>query len=154
VSAGRRRIPDELKVLRGTAEKRRLNPDQPKLRTGRPPVVGALSKRARRIFRELIRATEALGYLTPDHRRIYALLASRLAEWEELEELLAEEGRFYETRTGLKKVHPAVAARDAAMRDARQLLTEVGLTPAARGKVKVAKQQHEGTGWDQLLRKV
>jgi P27 family predicted phage terminase small subunit len=66
-------------------------------------------------------------------------LVETYAEVRDLQALLEKEDRFYwaETKTGsIMRAHPAVAALSDADRRLRALLTDFGLTPASRSKVK------------------
>jgi P27 family predicted phage terminase small subunit len=72
------------------------------------------------------------------------MAAKRLAEIVELSEVLQEEGRIIEsfnpkTQQTMSRSHPGVGQLNEAMRHLQSLLSEFGLTPAARSKV-VAKQ--------------
>jgi len=64
----------------------------------------------------------------------------------ECEEVMTTEGRIIASEKG-PKPHPAFRMQGAAMREARLLAAELGLTPHRRG-VKGAGEGDEGDGWD------
>lgn len=67
------------------------------------------------------------------------LLAETYATWKKLCAVVAKEGSFYETFGESGKIiraHPALSERNDAERRLRILLTDFGLTPASRTRVK------------------
>lgn len=64
----------------------------------------------------------------------------------ECEELMCRDGRMIETESG-PKPHPAFKMQASAMREARLLAAELGLTPHRRG-VKGKDEGSAGDGWD------
>jgi P27 family predicted phage terminase small subunit len=71
------------------------------------------------------------------------MLASRLEEIEALSAVIDDLGRTYSTTATsgdkLMRARPEVALRNEAMRHAQSLLSEFGLTPAARSKVSAGR---------------
>lgn len=67
----------------------------------------------------------------------------------ETEEIMGEQGRFVQSDSG-PKPHPAFRMQSAAMREARLLAAELGLTPHRRG-VKGKDKEAEKDGWDSDL---
>ncbi|MEN3213599.1 P27 family phage terminase small subunit [Methylorubrum populi] len=136
--AGRKRKPDALKQLAGTAQPCRMNPDAPIAREGEAEAPEWLSERAAEIFGELTTITGGMGISSPDDTAMLALLASRLEEVEVCTAVIEDLGRVYisESKTGtMVRGRPEVAMRNEAMRHAQSLLSEFGLSPAARSKV-------------------
>lgn len=64
----------------------------------------------------------------------------------ETEEIMGREGRLIDTENG-PKPHPAFRMQSAAMREARLLAAELGLTPHRRG-VKGKDEGKSNNGWD------
>lgn len=67
----------------------------------------------------------------------------------ECEELMCLEGRMVAAEDG-RKPHPAFKMQSAAMREARLLAAELGLTPHRRG-TKAKDEGGKGDGWSDLL---
>ncbi|MGY2051693.1 phage terminase small subunit P27 family [Methylobacterium sp. JK268] len=137
--AGRKRVPDAIKQLAGTAQPCRMNPDAPTPAEGVPQPPDWLSDRAAAIFRDLAAITDRMRVASPDDVAMMALLASRLEEIEVCTAVIEDLGRVYQTvsNTGatLHRARPEVGMRNEAMRHAQTLLSEFGLSPAARSKV-------------------
>jgi len=144
--AGRKRKPDHLKVLSGTAQPCRMNPDQPVASEGVASAPEWLSERASEIFAGLSAILEGMGISSPDDRDNLAMLASRLEEVEICTAVIEDAGRTYEKRDPesdelmMIRARPEVAMRNEAMRHAQSLLSEFGLSPAARAKVSAGKK--------------
>jgi len=85
-----------------------------------------------------------MGVLAKVDDHVVALAASRLEEVEITTASVEDGGRTYLTTNaqGEKMIrpHPMVAQRSEAMRHAQSLLSEMGLTPAARSKVSATKK--------------
>jgi P27 family predicted phage terminase small subunit len=133
------REPRSLKLMRGTLRKDRepADPLTPRPGKARPPKW--LPPAERTAFRQLVTETERTG--TPTKSFTYVLTGAALA-WTQLERctaVLAEKGETYESTTtsgGLKIVaRPEVQLRNTAMRLLKVYLVELGLTPAAIGRL-------------------
>ncbi len=134
----RKRLPDNIKVLQGTARAGRMNPDAPVPPTAAPEPPEWLSSNASEQFRRLTAISASMGTCSPVDVDVFALLASRLEEVEILTATIEDQGRTYLSESGLWKGRPEVAMRSEAMRHAHSLLVEFGLTPSARSKVSAA----------------
>lgn len=132
---GGKKIPDEMKVIRGTFRKDRANPDAPTVPTGIPEAPAWLSERATELFAHLCAVLDGLNIASPADAAMLAMLASRLEEIEILTATIEDQGRTYQGESGLWKARPEVAQRNEAMRHAHSLLSEFGLSPATRNKV-------------------
>lgn len=144
---GRPRKPDHLKVVSGTAQKCRMNPDAPEAPKDAPEAPLWLSGRAAEIFAGLSATIYGMGYLSSADQHVIAMAASRLEEVEIATARIEDEGRTYETANAqgerMIRPNPMVAQRSEAMRHAHSLLSELGLTPAARSKVSSGKKAEE-----------
>lgn len=137
--AGRKKTPDHLKLVKGTAQKCRLNPEAPAANVGTASAPAWLSERAAELFDQISATLLGMGIASPDDQHVLSLAASRIEEVEILTAVIEDAGRTYQTEAGLWKARPEVAMRNEAMRHAQSLLAEFGLTPAARSKVSAGK---------------
>lgn len=139
-----KRKPDHLKVLAGTAQPCRMNPDAPAANPGIATAPDWLSERAAEIFAQLSTILLGMGIASPDDQAALAMLASRLEEVEMMTAAIEDGGRTYEQKdedgnVRMVRARPEVGMRNEAMRHAQSLLAEFGLTPAARSKVSAGK---------------
>ena len=137
--AGRKKIPDRLKVVAGTARPDRMNPKAPPPNRGVASAPEQLSERGAEIFAGLSAILDGMGIASPDDVAALSILAQRLDQIEILTQMVEDGGYTFKTDAGLIKANPAVAMRSDAMRHAQSLLSEFGLTPAARSKVSAGK---------------
>lgn len=143
MAKGRKSIPDHLKVVKGTAQPCRMNPDAPVPTPGVAVAPELLSERGAEIFAQLSAILDGMGIASPDDVHVLTMAAQRLEQIEVLTNLIEDGGYTYVTDAGLVKANPAVGMRSDAMRHAQSLLSEFGLTPAARSKVTAGKQKEE-----------
>lgn len=137
--AGRKRIPDKLKVVAGTDRPDRSNPDAPIPSPGVAVAPELLSERGAEIFARISSTLDGMGLASPDDQDALFMLAQRIEQVELLTVIIEDSGFTYQTDAGLWKARPEVAMRSEAMRHAQSLLSEFGLTPAARSKVSAGK---------------
>lgn len=137
--AGRKKTPDHLKMISGTARTDRMNPDAPKPNRGISSAPEILSDRGAEIFAGISAILDGMGIASPDDKDALSLLAQRLEQIEVLTVQIEDGGYTYKTQAGLVKANPAVGMRSEAMRHAQSLLSDFGLTPAARSKVSAGK---------------
>lgn len=142
---GRKRKPDHLKVVSGTARPDRMNPAAPRAATALPAPPASLSDAAAAHFRRVVSILDGMGIASASDIDALTTLALRLEEIDVCTVVIEDSGRFFtsaveyddERRIVSQQIkgHPAVAQRSEAMRHAQSLLAEFGLTPAARSKV-------------------
>lgn len=145
---GRKRTPDHLKIVAGTAQKCRMNPEQPEANAGLSEPPAWLSEAAAAHYRRIDAILHGMGIASPDNTDALAMLASRLEEIEICTTVIEDGGRVYEQlgeggEVRMIRARPEVAMRNEAMRHAQALLAEFGLTPAARSKVSAGKPPEE-----------
>jgi P27 family predicted phage terminase small subunit len=146
MSKGRKRIPDNLKVIAGTDQPCRMNPDAPAPAEDMPRPPAWLSRRAVEHFGALRSRFEYMSVATSTDTEMLALAAARLAEIEECDELIEEHGRLIESVSNkgtMVRANPAVGQRNEAMRHLHSLLSEFGASPASRSKVKAPKKKDD-----------
>lgn len=140
---GRKRKPDHLKVVSGTDRPDRTNDAAPIAPARLPIAPGWITVRGAEIFDQLVALLDEMGIASCADTQIITLCASRIEEVEITTALIEDNGRTYETvsDTGsMFRSRPEVAQRNEAMRHAQSLLSELGLTPAARSKVSVTNK--------------
>ena len=151
--AGRKRKPDHLKIVSGTAQPCRMNDAAPKPAADLPDPPEWLSTRGAELFLQLVAIVDSMGIASSADAAMLAMAASRLEEVEITTAIIEDGGRFFTSQMELDeegrvisqqiKAHPAVAQRSEAMRHAQSLLAEFGLSPATRSKVSVNTKPEE-----------
>jgi P27 family predicted phage terminase small subunit len=133
------RKPRSIKLMRGTLRKDREPADPPTPRPGKARAPKWLPPAERAAFRQLVAETERTGTPTRSFPHVLAAAALAWAELERCTAILSDKGESYETTTttGALKIvlRPEVHLRNTALRLLKAYLGELGLTPAAIGRV-------------------
>ena len=150
---GRKPVPRQLKLLRGTLKPSRDRGELPGEQLQRlPKAPSRLGKAAQRYWRELGRRLVRLGVLRDVDLVAFELLCDWLGRAEEirveLDRLPQEERYLMKTRGG--RIHPLVKVLQQVETEATRLLVEFGLTPSARQRVSALPTRNE----DDLLREL
>jgi len=136
---GRKPLPTQLKVVRGTDRKDRMNKDEPRPKVTLPSPPAHLTAEAKREWWRMGRRLVQLGLMTEIDKAALAIYCQTWARWEEAEaklreaDLLTPGPQFHKYRKALAK-----EAADA-MRDLMKYLVEFGMTPSSRSRVASAK---------------
>lgn len=137
----RKRVPLEKRELEGTvrAKHRKKAEGTPKVDVVLIEEVPGLSKKALKHWPFIRKILRALPVTVESDMAAVQRLVETYTEVREYMALLNTEEHFYESFTKQGKIiraHPAVAALAEADRRLRQYLTDFGLTPASRTRVK------------------
>lgn len=137
---GTKRLPDNVKKMKGTFQPCRSNPDAPVPLAGLPTAPDFLTPEEREQFQTLVVRLDQIHVASETDTEVITLAAKRLAEVVALSEILENEGRIIQsfnpkTQQTMTRSHPAVGQLNEAFRHLHSLLAEMGLTPAARSKV-------------------
>ena len=142
---GRKRLPAALKKIRGTYDASRDEPILPQTIFGAIPAPPTwLNLRASEIFRDVASISCKMKVMSAEDTNTMALLALSLWEVEELTEQIESVGYTVvsENRSGgtMQRINPLVTQRNDAIRRSQSLLSDFGLSPAARSKVTMNKE--------------
>ena len=133
------RLPRPVKVLRGTLRKDREPGEPARPRRGKAKPPDWLPPMERAAFQHLERETARTGTPTRSFGHVLAAAALAWASLERCTATLAARGETYETATttGALKIlpRPEVQLRNTVLRLLKGYLSELGLTPAAIGRV-------------------
>lgn len=126
----------------------------PPVSTHRPKPAHWLNNRAREIFADLVQRLNDGAGASETHSEALNLCATRLAEVERLRAILDVHGSTFAVmdkfNNVLHKARPEYAQCSEAMRHAAALLVELGLTPAAQGRVKGGGKGGQPTGFEDV----
>lgn len=146
MAKGRKKLPDQLKVVQGTFRKHRGKTADSQDEASMVAPVG-LSEAAQMHFETLRNRVAVLGLDSATYSEAMTLAAMRMAEIDECTAAIHEHGAVVlaPTTTGgeLLRPNPAVAMRNEAMRHLQSLLAEFGLTPSSIGRVGAKKKGPE-----------
>ena len=147
MATGRKRKPDHLKVVSGTAQPCRMNPDAPNRSQGTPVAPDWLDELALTYFNQLVQVLDEQQRASPHDQHTILNAALAMGEVHECSIMIADCGRTYETENSqggrMIRPRPEVSQRSDAMRRATSCLAELGLTPASVGKVSVGGENND-----------
>ena len=145
---GPKPLPTRLKVLRGTLQPCRANPDEPMPEALRrlPKAPARLSKHAQRYWRELGRRLVQQRVLTTLDLPAFEMLCDWLGRADEVREIMDSHpvaAQRYVLRSGQGGyyINPLFNVLMASRREALKLAAEFGITPSSRQKVKAIKDE-------------
>ncbi|MEM7131188.1 MAG: phage terminase small subunit P27 family [Chloroflexota bacterium] len=153
--AGRPPKPSNVTKLHGNPSKRKLNDAEPKPKVKIPSAPKILQGEARKEWRRISKELHALGLLTDIDRAALTMYCQAWGRWMQAEEALAE---TFENDDGeIRLKNPLVATTDRgyehtsawlqvstqAYKQMKQLLTEFGMTPSARSRIRVEMPKEE-----------
>lgn len=160
--AGRKRKPSHLHAVEGTAQKCRMNPNEPVPPGDLPSSPLYLSQKAREYFDLMTERIHSLGIASVADTEKVMMLALRLEEIELTTKDIAENGAVFRSVKPIEgafeadgntvlsvtvRPNPAVSQRSNAMRQAQSLLSDFGLCPSSRGKVSAPKKTEPKSRW-------
>ena len=147
----RPRKPTVRKKLEGTLRPDRMNLAEPEIVATEPTPPDAITAGAMTHWRDLAPKLSGQRILAETDRHILRILCEVLAQYDECEEILAEEGRFYDSGSGVKREHPASKKQGELMKEIRAYSSRLGLSPADRAKVEALPDADEVDPLEQLM---
>jgi P27 family predicted phage terminase small subunit len=132
---GRPRTPTNVKMLRGTFRKDRVNAAEPQPEAAIPTCPSFLSKEAKREWRRLSSELYILGLLTRIDRVALAAYCQAYGRWVEAEQHLTKEGLTTKAQSGYEQPSPWLPIANKALEQVRAVGAEFGIGPASRSKV-------------------
>jgi len=143
---GRKPKPTSIKVLAGNPGKRPVNTAEPRFRVPErtPRAPAFLSDSAAEVWRDLGKLLRDAGLFTVVDRYALAMFCAAAGRWIEAERKLKETGPVLVSReTGNLYQNPYLHIANKAWGQMRQMLSEFGLTPAERSRLKAVTTDDE-----------
>lgn len=143
-------VPTALRILRGNPGKRPLPEGEAQPRQETPPCPRHIQGEARREWKRITRDLADCGLLTVVDRAALAGYCQAWSRWVEAEDVLRKAGVLTKTPNGMLVQSPMLAIANRAMDQMRAFLTEFGMTPAARTRIKVEPKKQEADPLDAM----
>lgn len=145
---GRRPKPSHLKLVTGVPGKRPVNAKEPRVARSRPSSPSHMSDKGRETWGYVTGLLDRMGVLTEIDAVALEMLCEAYADYLAAKAELKDFGSdYYTTLTALgdkmHRAHPAVAQKNDADRRIRAWLSEFGMTPSARSRVKADGEGNE-----------
>jgi len=153
---GRKPKPTAIKVLAGNPGRRPVNKAEPRFhvpeRTPSPP--SFLSASAAEIWRDLGKLLREAGLFTVVDRYALAMFCAVADRWMEAERKLQQTGVVITSEAGGLYQNPWLSIANKAWGQMRQMLSEFGLTPAERSRLKTVVADEEPSLAEMLFQMV
>ena len=153
---GRPAKPTAIKRREGNPGKRPLNESEPSAGNGPPRMPPGLTGREKTLWRQLCQTLGAMGVLDKADGLAIRMMCSAYEEWQRCRTWCRTHGDHYVSETGegsvMYRAYPQVAQGAEAWRRLKSLVTEFGLTPAAR--VKLGNQGEDEDPLGEMLKKM
>ena len=144
---GRKTIPTHLKIVKGTAQKCRLNKNEPKLPPGIPEMPDHLGDIAQKKWKELSIQLFEMGVLAKIDGDTLAGCCRIYERWVIAERNITSEGETITTDKGNLIQSPWVSMANKCLELLRKFYVEFGLTPSSRSKVSGKKKEDSKNPW-------
>lgn len=136
--------PTALKRLEGNPGRRPLNEREPQpARGARPSAPKWLSEAARAEWRRVVRDLHDTGVLTTIDLAVLEGYCVSYARWRAAESVLATSPEVVESDKGNLYMNPWLGVGRTALRDMLRFAQELGMTPSARSRLQVEREQTE-----------
>ena len=157
---GRKPTPTHLKILHGNPGKRPLNDDEPQPDRGIPSCPKHLDANAKKEWRRITKHLDAIGLMTHLDMAALAAYCQSFSRWVKLEEIVQRTGEVLidvdpDTKkpTGVLRPNPYLGALNKALRNMMACLSEFGLTPSSRTRLRGPQGGDGKDGLDEFARK-
>lgn len=150
-NSGRPRKPTSLKILSGTFQNVRANPNEPKPKVARPKASKGLNPKVKKKYDELAEQTLKMGVLSEYDGNALEMCARSIVEYYQATDVLFKEGPDieYQTKDGKQALLRSsnIAWAESAFKRASSMLAKFGLTPADRSRVDVIHPKGPESKW-------
>lgn len=133
---GRPPKPTQLKILEGNPGKRKLNEHEPKPKIKIPQCPDFLSDEAKQEWQRITPLLLKLKLITEIDRTALAMYCQTYGRWRQAEEKIKADGLMKNSPNGYPIQNPYIAISNKAIDKMRGLLSEFGMSPATRSRVK------------------
>ena len=140
---GRPRKPTELKLIQGTAQKCRMNPNEPKPDVDIPDTPHHLSKPAREEWARITPLLKDLGLISQLDLVELSFYCQAWGDHVQAENMIRRNGKVLKDAKGRLYISPWVKHSKESKELAHKFLVEFGLTPASRSRVSGKKKEPE-----------
>lgn len=144
---GRKPLPAAIKAINGRSPGRdsggRLIQPEPQAKPGPPPAPDELQGKAREAWASFIADMDGMGVITHADRVALITLCQAWAEMQDAQKHIEDEGVVIQFPNGVPGANPYCKIREQAKLTVMKLLTEFGLTPSSRSRVKIAPPEEE-----------
>lgn len=149
--AGRKPLPTQLKLVKGTARPHRLNRDEPRPTVAVPEAPDHLEDRARDQFVAMAEMLARHGVMTELDAGALARYAVVWCRWIDAEAEVKRRGPVVKTEAGNIIQNPFLAIANKCLLQMAQIESEFGLTPSSRSRIRTAAPAEQADPFEEYL---
>lgn len=151
MTKGRPPAPKAIAAMKG--DKRRTKAKEPDAPSGVPDCPKHLDAIAKGEWLSIVKHLKAMGILSIADRQVIEQYCVSYSRWRKAAEIIMKEGDVaFSPNSGSPKYSPYAIAYDKSQEQCRKLLIELGLTPAARGRMRLANEEEPDSKWGDFLK--
>jgi P27 family predicted phage terminase small subunit len=138
MSKGRKPKPTALKILHGTDQPSRMNPNEPKPSSDKVKMPDCLSPEAQECWEQVAQHLSDAGVLTNLDIHALTLYCEAYARWKTANDMVVRYGTVIKTKNGNAVQSPYLAIANKGFDQLTKMMSEFGMTPSSRTRVSVA----------------
>jgi len=150
MTKGRKPKPTHLKIVSGTDQPCRMNPDEPKPKKDKVKMPPGLTPKAQKQWKYIVKELVDCGVMTNLDVHALRLYCEAWARYSDAAELLQKSSLITKTPNGLLMQNPVIPIMNKAFEQMMRILPEFGATPASRTKVSRVETEKDADPWDAL----
>ncbi len=131
-----RPLPTRLKIFKGTNQKCRSNPDEPMPDNDSIIMPDHLNKKEQKVWTHVVDQLVAAGIMTNIDQHGMEMYCEAYAKWRDANDKLKSLGMIVKAPSGYPIPSPYLSISNKAFEQLRQMMTEFGMTPSSRSRIK------------------
>lgn len=135
MTAGRRPVPNVIKMLRGTDQPCRINKKEPKPKSDNIAMPAGMSKQAQKHWDLVSKQLKEAGILTNLDVHALEIYCESYALWKDATDKINTHGAVVKGNNGFPVRSPYLMVAQRGFDQMRTMLTEFGMTPSSRTRV-------------------
>ena len=151
--AGRKPIPTNLKLLKGTAQPCRIKKDEPKPKADDIRMPESLSDNAKKHWEIVCKQLQDADIITNLDAHALAMYCEAYSRWTMANEQIAKYGVIIKTPNGFPAQSPYLQIANKAFDQMKLMLVEFGMTPSSRSRIGTVTKSENDPLEDYMNRK-
>lgn len=151
MTQGRKALPTNIKVVKGTVRKNRVNKDEPKPKSDDVSMPDTLSDKAEKCWKQVSDHLKEAGLLTNVDQNALVMYCETFAKWQEANDMVTKKGPLHKTPNGHIQPSPFISIANKYFNQCKSMMTEFGMTPSSRSGISSSKgKDSESDPWSDM----
>ena len=145
-----KRLPTKLKILKGTKQNCRENPNEPEYPVEIPDAPDHLDKEALIEWGRVSHILYSMGLLSAIDRAMLAAYCESYSMWASASKQLQEQGLTVETTNGNMIQNPLVGIVNQSKKHMKDFASEFGMSPVSKARVSAKESGKKSDPWEKF----